>query len=122
MSKSIYNGMVAQFTHTTETLTQFNDDPHLNLKIDTSQMRTHRLPEDDEGMTDENQIPSRMDKSLQDLINGVTPENPEGVSQIVSIRLDNIVVEKLKAYGKPIELGHQALIRELIENFVKTIK
>lgn len=98
------------------------DDSPLSKVIDISEMRTYRLPEDTEGMTDENQIPSRMDKSLQDLINGVTPENPEGISQIVSVRLDNDTVKKLKAYGKPIELGHQALIRELIENFVKTIK
>lgn len=98
------------------------DNSPLAKAIDVSGMRTYRLPEDTEGMTPENQIPSRMDKSLQDILNGVTPENPEGVSQIVSVRLDNIVVEKLKAYGKPIELGHQALIRELIENFVKTIK
>lgn len=98
------------------------DNSPLAKAIDVSGMRTYRLPEDTEGMTSENQIRSRMPKSLQDLISGVTPENPEGVSQIVSVRLDNDVVEKLKAYGKPIELGHQALIRELIENFVKTIK
>ena len=98
------------------------DNSPLAKAIDVSEMRTYRLPEDTEGMTDENQIPSRMDKSLQDLINGVTPENPEGVQQLVHVRLSNDTVKKLKAYGKLIELGHQALIRELIENFVKTIK
>ena len=98
------------------------DNSLLAKAIDVSEMRTYRLPEDTEGMTDENQIPSRMDKSLQDLINGVTPENPEGVQQLVHVRLSNDTVKKLKAYGKLIELGHQALIRELIENFVKTIK
>lgn len=101
---------------------QDEDNSPLAKAIDISGMRTQHLPEDDEGMTSENQIRSRMPKSLQDLISGVTPENPEGISQIVSVRLDNDVVEKLKAYGEPIELGHQALIRELIDNFVKTIK
>lgn len=88
--------------------------------IDTSQMRTHRLPEDDEGMTDENQIPSRMPKALRDAINGVTPENPQGVTQEVTVRLHNDLVDKLTKYGLTVNMGHQTLIKDILIKFVET--
>lgn len=88
--------------------------------IDISQMRTHRLPEDDEGMTDENQIPSRMPKALRDAINGVTPENPQGVTQEVTVRLHNDLVDKLTKYGLTVNMGHQTLIKDILIKFVET--
>lgn len=88
--------------------------------IDTSQMRTHRLPEDDEGMTDENQIPSRMPKALRDAINGVTPENPQGVTQEVTVRLHNDLVKKLTNYGLTVNMGHQTLIKDILIKFAET--
>lgn len=91
-----------------------------HLEINTTNMRTHRLPEDDEGMTDENQKPSRMPKALLDALNGVTEEHPEGVRQLVHVRLHNNLIDKLKAYGAPINLGHQALIVKILEDFIKT--
>lgn len=91
-----------------------------HLEIDTTHMRTHRLLEDDEGMTAENQKPSRMPKALLDALNGVTEEHPEGVRQLVHVRLHNNLIDKLKAYGAPINLGHQALIVKILEDFVKT--
>lgn len=103
-----------------------NEDKYLDktmlghLEIDTTHMRTHRLPEDDEGMTVENQKPSRMPKALLDALNGVTEEHPEGVRQLVHVRLHNNLIDKLKAYGSTINLGHQALIVEILEDFIKT--
>ena len=92
----------------------------LDGMIDTSQMRTHRLPEDDEGMTDENQIPSRMPKALRDAINGVTPENPQGVTQEVTVRLHNDLVKKLTDYGLTVNMGHQTLIKDILIKFAQT--
>lgn len=93
----------------------------LDGMIDTSQMRTHRLPEDDEGMTDFNQIPSRMPQSLLDALDGKTADNPDGTSQLVTIRLKNELIARLKNYAKQNEIGYPTyLIEDILEEFAKT--
>lgn len=125
MSNYSYNSLIQQSSITSESLTQFKDEPdelHIgNIKIDTSGMRTHRLPEDDEGMTDFNQIPSRMPQSLLDALDGKTADNPDGTSQLVTIRLKNELITRLKNYAKQNEIGYPTyLIEDILEEFAKT--
>lgn len=95
----------------------FNE--HLDKIINCDNMRTHRLPEDDEGMDETNQIPSRMPKALRDILNGVTPDNPQGVTQLVTVRLHNTLVDKLKFHGSTFNKGHQTLIVDIIKDYAK---
>lgn len=92
------------------------------VMIDTSQMRTHRLPEDDEGMTSENQkrVSLEETKKLNDIINGVTPENSQGVQQLVHVRLPNNLVDKLTKYGLTVNMGHQTLIKDILIKFAES--
>ena len=105
-----------------ETITQYSKpNPEVikedGLNFDFSEMRTHRLPEDDEGMDETNQIPSRMPKALRDQLNGVTPDNPQGVTQLVTIRLHNKLVDKLKAHGASKNKGYQTLIVDILKDY-----
>lgn len=125
MSNYSYNSLIQQSSITSESLTQFKDEPDElyigNIKIDTSGMRTHRLSEDDEGMTEFNQIPSRMPQSLLDALDGKTTDNPDGTSQLVTIRLKNELIARLKNYAKQNEIGYPTyLIEDILEEFAKT--
>ena len=87
------------------------------LNFDFSEMRTHRLPEDDEGMDETNQIPSRMPKSLMDSLNGVTEDNPEGTYKLIHVRLPISLIDKLTVHGQSLDnkRGYQTLIQDILE-------
>lgn len=117
-------GMTITPNTTKETITQYSKpNPEIveegGLNYDFSEMRTHRLPEDDEGMDETNQIPSRMPKALRDQLNGVTPDNPQGVTQLVTVRLHNKLVDKLKVHGAPMNKGHQTLIVDILKDYAE---
>lgn len=120
------NGMSTRPTHSKETITQFRESnletqEAINsiLNFDFSEMRTHRLPEDDEGMDETNQRVMRMPQAILDQLDGKTPDNPEGTSQIVYIRLSNVLIKQLKAYGLNCERGYQSIIEDVLEDFAK---
>ena len=123
MSVSI-EGMTITPTTPKETITQYSKpNPEIveedGLNFDFSEMRTHRLPEDDEGMDETNQIPSRMPKALRDQLNGVTPDNPQGVTQLVTVRLHNKLVDKLKVHGSTMNKGYQTLIVDILKDYAE---
>ena len=123
MSVSI-EGMTITPTIPKETITQYSKpNPEIveegGLNFDFSEMRTHRLPEDDEGMDETNQTPSRMPKALRDQLNGVTPDNPQGVTQLVTVRLHNKLVDKLKLHGSTMNKGHQTLIVDILKDYAE---
>lgn len=92
------------------------------LNFDFSEMRTYRLPEDDEGMDNTNQILTRMPKSLLDSLNGVTEDNPEGTHKLIHVRLPISLIDKLTVHGQSLDnkRGYQTLIQDILEEYSKT--
>ena len=94
-----------------------NSDP-LDDILDFSQMRTERLPEDEVEPT--TQVFKHMPKSLTDAINGVTEDNPNGIRQMVEVRLHNDLVEQLKTYAKENKIGYPStLFTKIFEDFLQ---
>lgn len=125
MSVSI-EGMTITPTTPKETITQYSKpNPEIveegGLNFDFSEMRTHRLPEDDEGMDNTNQILTRMPKSLMDSLNGVTEDNPEGTHKLIHVRLPISLIDKLTVHGQSLDnkRGYQTLIQDILEEYSK---
>lgn len=59
------------------------------------------------------------DSELMKLLDGVTEENPEGVSRMISIRLPNTLISDLKSIGLAHKLGYQTLAKKVLIDFVE---
>ena len=91
--------------------------PHVTF--DFSEMRTKRILQDDIDFESAEWVVSKPNKALENIINGVTKDNPRGILELIHIRPPVASVDKLKAYGKENSIGYQTIILNLIEDFIK---
>lgn len=91
--------------------------PHVTF--DFSEMRTERTPQDDIDFENADWVISKPNKALENIINGVTKDNPRGVLELVHVRVPVKSIDKLKGYGIDNSIGYQTIILNLIEDFIK---
>lgn len=91
--------------------------PHVDF--DFSEMRTERTPQDDIDFENAAWVKSKPNKALENIINGVTKDNPRGVLELVHVRVPVKSIDKLKGYGIDNSIGYQTIILNLIEDFIK---